>query len=240
MNLKAVLFDLGGTLLWFRNDTNLLYASRVALHRFLSKKGFDVTTDEVISISKNVWDSYTAFANATLIELSFTQLMKAILYRLHIDENTHMELVDDAVEAFYNPLIEQSYLLDGARDLLLHLQDRGLKLGLVTDNESQYFHMQLLEKHSLAQFFQSISVSYALGLRKPHHMMFLQCLHDLYVEPAEALFIGDRLIHDIYGAQNAGLSSIWITREKIAQVTIQPNWTVNSLTEVEIIIDKLS
>lgn len=114
----------------------------------------------------------------------------------------------EAIKHFYNPIVEDSYLLNGALNLLSRLQEAGIRLGLVTDNESDLFHTSLLQKHDLEHFFDSIIVSYTLGVRKPHKTMFLKCLGTLNVNVSEAVFIGDKLIHDIRGAKDVGLQCI--------------------------------
>ena len=231
MGLKAVLFDLGGTLVGFPEDGSR--SSRIALGEFLSQKGYDLALDSVVQISKTVWDAYTSFADNTLIEVRFPRLMQSILYQLHIEDYANKELIAEAIKHFYYPVVEDSYLLNGALNLLLKLKDNGVKLGLVTDNESEFFHNSLLQKHDLAQFFDSIIVSYKLGIRKPHETMFLNCLDILNVDVSEAVFIGDKPIHDIRGAKEVGLQCIWMKRKDYQIVPIEPDWTVDSITHLE-------
>jgi FMN phosphatase YigB (HAD superfamily) len=235
--IKAVLFDLGGTLISFEDDA--LHRGRMALYDFLRNKGFAVSADDVVQVSKDVWTSYVAFGDATMMELPFSELMKAMLYRLRIEEYANTKFISEAVDAFYAPLIEASYLLDGALELLSHLQIQRLKLGLVTDNESPCFHSGLLEKYDLTHYFHSIVASYMLGVRKPHHLMFARCLEALHMKPRDAVFIGDRLIHDVFGAQNAGLPCIWLSSGMNTHNTVRPTWVVHSITDVANIIDSL-
>ncbi|RLI45966.1 hypothetical protein DRO61_09850 [Candidatus Bathyarchaeota archaeon] len=234
MNLKAVLFDLGGTLIDF--DDEGLFSGRKALHDFLVQKKYDVILDRVVQISKEVWETYTIFADKTMIEVEFQILMKSILYQLQIDDYANIELIEEAIMKFYWPIIEGSYHLKGASKLLLKLQENGIKLGLVTDNESEFFHNGLLQKYDFEHFFDSIIVSYKLGIRKPHKTMFLKCLDTLNIKPSEAIFIGDKPIHDIRGAKNIGLQCIWMKRRAYDDVPIKPDWTVESIKQIEEIL----
>jgi HAD superfamily hydrolase (TIGR01509 family) len=231
MVLKAVLFDLGGTLVDF--DDNGLQSSRKALYEFLVQKQYAVLPDRVVQIAKEVWETYTLFADQTMIELNFPRLMQSILYQLQIDDYPETALIEDAIKAFYSPIIEGSYLLQGASQLLLTLQENGLKLGLVTDNESEVFHNGLLSKYNFEHMFDSIVVSYKLGIKKPHKTMFLKCLEELHINSAEALFIGDKPIHDISGAKNIGLPCVWMKRKEYIHVPIAPDWTIESIQQLE-------
>ena len=136
MNLKAVLFDLGGTLLDFDEDG--LQSGRKALYDFLVQKKYDVNLDRVVQISKEVWETYTLFADKTMIEVDFQRLMQSILYQLQIDDFANIDLIEETIKKFYCPIIERSYLLKGASNLLFKLHDTEIKVGLVTDNESEF------------------------------------------------------------------------------------------------------
>jgi putative hydrolase of the HAD superfamily len=47
-----------------------------------------------------------------------------------------------------------------------------------------------------------------VGLRKPHPTIFLRALEQLGVEPARALFVGDRLYEDVLGAGRLGMTTM--------------------------------
>ena len=66
--------------------------------------------------------------------------------------------------------------------------------------------------------------------------MFLKCLDTLNIKPSEAIFIGDKPIHDISGAKNIGLQCIWMKRRDYDYVPIKPDWTVESIKQIEEIL----
>jgi putative hydrolase of the HAD superfamily len=47
-----------------------------------------------------------------------------------------------------------------------------------------------------------------VGLRKPHPAIFERALDALEVEPANALFVGDRLYEDVRGAGELGMKTV--------------------------------
>ena len=234
MNMRAELFDLGGTLIDFAEDG--LQSGRKALHSFLVQEKYDVTIERVVQIAQETWETYTVFADTMMIELEFHQLMQSILYQLQIDEYANPNLIEEAIQQFYDPIIKGSYLLKGASDLLFKLHKTRLQLGLVTDNESEYFHTRLLQHYDFEPLFDSIVVSSRLGIRKPHKTMFLTCLNTLNIKPSEAIFIGDKPIHDISGAKILGLHTIWMKRRDYDQIPLTPDWTVESIQQIEEIL----
>jgi len=64
-------------------------------------------------------------------------------------------------------------------------------------------------------------------------------LAQLGVKPEKAVFLGDYPIHDVQGAKNAGMRCIWVKRKDWQEVPAKPDWTVDSLSEIEEIIATL-
>jgi len=68
-----------------------------------------------------------------------------------------------------------------------------------------------------------------VGLRKPDKRIFELALNKLNVKPEETLFIGDDIVKDIGGCQNAKIKGIWFNPYKLKNETdIKPFAEVNS------------
>lgn len=116
-----------------------------------------------------------------------------------------------------------------------------LRFGLIT-NASQPMSLrdETLRAHGLLEFFPDVRISAAdVGYLKPHRTIFAQALEGLEVQASEALFVGDNLIADIHGAQEAGIFAVWRTRPGVdlsSQTTpmfpITPDLTIHTLTEL--------
>jgi FMN phosphatase YigB (HAD superfamily) len=70
---------------------------------------------------------------------------------------------------------------------------------------------QILARVGIRQFFDEILISGQLGVRKPHPSMFAELTRRLKLAPGDIVFVGDELQTDIIGAQEAGLSTVWMT-----------------------------
>jgi putative hydrolase of the HAD superfamily len=90
---------------------------------------------------------------------------------------------------------------------------RSYRLAVVTNTQGQTdtTHHRLGQFPELTKFMESIIVAGASGIpSKPHWTPFRLCLESLGLPPAEAVFVGDDLRVDIYGAKAAGIDPIWI------------------------------
>jgi len=90
---------------------------------------------------------------------------------------------------------EGTEVYDGAEDLLLHLKDSGYGLALLS-NQSR-FSEDILERHSLTQYFDVVVRSHKVGMAKPEKDIYLHTLKELGVEPQNALMAGDNLDKDV-------------------------------------------
>jgi HAD superfamily hydrolase (TIGR01509 family) len=97
-----------------------------------------------------------------------------------------------------------------ARDVLDALQRAGVPFGIVTNGHAEKQHT--LDLLGLRQRTSCLIVSGTAGRRKPDPALFVRAATCLGVPPAQVLFVGDKLRHDIRGARDAGMRTAWIQR----------------------------
>jgi HAD superfamily hydrolase (TIGR01509 family) len=97
-----------------------------------------------------------------------------------------------------------------ARDVLDTLQRAGVPFGIVTNGRAEKQHT--LDLLGLRQRTSCLIVSETAGRRKPDPALFVRAAACLGVPPAQVLFVGDKLRHDIRGAHDAGMRTAWIQR----------------------------
>ncbi len=91
------------------------------------------------------------------------------------------------------------------------LRGRGLRLGVLGNWDERL--PALLAELGLADFFDAVCHSSALGVAKPHPEAFRHVLSKLGVAPAEALHVGDQPLADGEGADGVGLHSLVLDRK---------------------------
>jgi putative hydrolase of the HAD superfamily len=219
MALKAVLFDLGLTLIRtasFPEIYRRILASfdvqvsvdNIAEAQNLTEKEFDVSTyDE--KKRQEFWKNYNA---ALIKKLGITE--NVVFLASQIDE---LWWRFSQVEAF--PDVEPT---------LSELKARGLKVGLVS-NAFQKDLDHVLGELDLKKWFDSVVCIDSCNCAKPNKDIFLYALNQLQINPKEAVFVGNSIMQDYDGAFAVGIRPFLIDREQ--KFSSQYN-TINSLTDL--------
>ena len=90
------------------------------------------------------------------------------------------------------------------------LRQKGYVLGVITNGDT-FAQTTKLASGKLADYFDVIVISQAVGIKKPDPRIYEIALERLGAEKQTALFVGDNPKTDILGAQNAGIDSFLIT-----------------------------
>ncbi|WP_411347610.1 HAD family hydrolase [Paenibacillus sp. WLX2291] len=189
--IKAVIFDLDGTLL----DRDL------SLESFIRDQ-YD-RLDVLHFIDK---DEYVA----RFIQLDNKGYMwKDIVYASLIEEYqiwniSADELLADYIENFKNHCIPFPHLTE----LLEHIISQKIKLGMITNGFSD-FQLGNVESLGIRHYFEFIMVSELEGIRKPDVSIFKRALERLEIEACEAIYVGDHPVNDVMASRRVGMKGIW-------------------------------
>lgn len=190
--LKAILFDLDGTLL--DRETSLNRFVRNQYNRFcnsLSHVSQDHYCKRFIELDSRgmVWK-----------DLVYQQLIS----ELKITSLSWEVLLDDYVKQFR----EHCVIFQDVCTSLAFLKNQGYLLGLIT-NGRYPFQMDAINSLALSPYFSTILISEKEGIKKPDPAIFNKATRQLGVENRTAVYVGDHPATDIEGAKNAGLKTIW-------------------------------
>ncbi|UOY92521.1 HAD family hydrolase [Ectobacillus sp. JY-23] len=190
--IKAVLFDLDGTLLdrdaslrLFIKDQYRRYAH--ALHH-IPEKAFK---ERFIHLDQRgyVWKD---------------KVYKELIREYKIEGVTWEELLADYVSKFQHSCTPFPNLA-----LLLRLlQEKRMQLGIITNGFTN-FQTANLRALGLHQYIDAIFISEQEGLKKPNPALFQRALCYLNVKPEESLYVGDHPDNDVRGARQAGMHAVW-------------------------------
>jgi putative hydrolase of the HAD superfamily len=200
--IKAVLFDLGGTLI--KTDS-----VSIILKRILTKHGIQVQVnidetdfDEIAKeMSRDYGLPYRKFWRIYNVKL---------LKKVGLGENLE-KLADSITDEWWDNVGLELY--PEVKDTLLMLRRQGLKLGIVTNGFRKDID-DILSRVGLAEQFDVTVGVDDVGKPKPEKKMFLYALEKMAVKPHEALFVGDTLDADYKGAEGAGLKPLLIDRDE--------------------------
>lgn len=96
---------------------------------------------------------------------------------------------------------------EGATEVLSLLRKRGLRLALLSNNDSRV--RNVLDDLRLSACFDHLLLSSEVGLEKPDAAFFRKAEQLLEVEAGQALHVGDGLEPDVKGALAAGWRAAW-------------------------------
>ncbi len=210
--LRAVLFDYGHTLIHFdeRPHAALLEAYRRVNDLLRAKLEREVPEAEVLiekvsmTVDQEIQRDYAA---GRAEEVEIATLYDASLRQLGLELNP--ELIQRVMELEQDGWIGSVHVGPDVNATLEAIRTDGLKLGLVSN--AAYLPrlmMGQLKALGLAQYFDGVTFSSAIGMRKPHRAIYQDVLEQLGVEPAAAVFVGDRVKEDVVGPQRLGMRAV--------------------------------
>jgi len=251
--IRAVLFDLGGTLMYSRDPWEpILERGYRALAESLCSQGFDLDRAKLPRNVRYHLDRYFARRDEDLFETTYLAVLRELLAeRGYPDANE--KSIRRALDAFYthtqpNWILEEDTLLT-----LRTLEAGGYRLGLVSNAGDNQDVFQLVERFQIEPFFDFILTSAACSYRKPHPRIFELALAHWNIPPQEIAMVGDSLAADVRGAQELGLFTVWITRRvskpaaRVAKSpkgersrSVQPDAAIRSLSELPALLGHLA
>jgi 2-haloalkanoic acid dehalogenase type II len=243
---KALLFDLGSTLIYFQGEPSIIFKhSLAALYENLHAAGVTLERDDFLKNFQARLEMYYAEREAEFIEYTTAYLLKTTLAEYGYAEIPET-VARPALAAMY--AVTQDYWQPDpdALSTLQTLKSRGYRLGIISNAADDADVQALVDKAALRDYFDVILTSASIGIRKPNPRIFQLALEPLGVSPVEAAMVGDKLGADILGAQNAGIFAIWVTRYADSPAnrdhldTIQPDAVIPSIKELPALLESLS
>jgi HAD superfamily hydrolase (TIGR01549 family) len=201
MPVKAILFDLGGTL-WDDYPMELEHWRFMAAE--LQSAGLAVSVQDFIDQVPVVIDSYCpSLTRGLLFSLLGGQheLLEPLLARLAI----HMEVLLGDRDSF-----RRHNVLHGDCVETLELLAGRYRLAVVSQHSGAM--RQWLAHYNLQGYFENITLT-GERLSKPDPHLFAACLDALGVAPADAVMVGDRLDNDIWPANYLGMQTVRIAAQ---------------------------
>jgi putative hydrolase of the HAD superfamily len=205
--LEAVLFDYGHTLLDFRFDEDLWLG---CLRDMLVAAGGEPDrAGDLRDELRRRFDELSADRDDHA-ELVYAEVVAEALAACGCSPGP--ELVRAAIEAEHRGWASARHLHPEAHWLLEEVRARGLRTGIVSNtfDPPDLLHADLVSD-GVAERVDAIVFSSEVGVRKPAPRIYQVVLAELGVEPADALFVGDRVREDVEGPAALGMRTCLVT-----------------------------
>ena len=156
-------------------------------------------------------------------------------------------LVDEGTEIKdENRVTQRARLIPGAAQMVRRLKQMGYTIALVADGPRGTFE-NTLKPPRLWQLFDAYAISHEVGVTKPDPRMFRKALDELEIPGEEyrsVVMVGNNFSRDIKGANDLGLTTVWLDwaprRSKTpADESEVPDYTIRKPMELIGVIEQL-
>ncbi len=120
------------------------------------------------------------------------------------------EALQAAIDTYVADRFRGLSLFEEAVDVVQTVSRR-TRVGMITNGPSD-IQRQKIERLGIGPLFPFILVSEELDIWKPDRRIFERAMELGQASPDEAVYIGDNPAHDVGGARNAGITSVWVNR----------------------------
>jgi putative hydrolase of the HAD superfamily len=242
MDIRAIAFDVNGTLVRIVTEDGMDQAFRAAGH-FLTYQGVDLRRHEARDLYFRLMKEQLQASPEAYPEFDAVAIWARIIAE-HATDFT-CALPAEKLEQMPVFLAEMSRgisrrrlgLYPHVRWVLDVLRER-FPLAVVTDAQSAYARGELY-KVGLLGYFDPIVVSGDHGYRKPDQRLFRLALDRMGVAAEEALYVGNDMRCDIFGAQQLGMRTVMFDSDQGSKVhhDCVPDHTITDFRELLKILD---
>lgn len=223
--IKAIGFDIGHTLINYRNPLNWRALYRPALEQAACGCGIALS-EEMANAATGILLKYNTRVNPREYEVSADMIFGEIVEQWHLCLD-----MDTLKTGFYSFFQAKAAPYPETIDTLSTLRQAGIKIGVLTDvayGMDNRFSLQDIA--ALSDFIDITLTSVDVGYRKPNSAGFQKLMTALQVSPNEMMYVGDEQ-KDITGANRLGIASILVNRSE-AVLDYGQTYTIKSLHEI--------
>jgi putative hydrolase of the HAD superfamily len=242
MDIRAIAFDVNGTLVDILTDEGMSEIYRAAGH-YLTYQGVDLRRHHVRDLYFHLLKEQQGSSTEEYPEFDAVAIWRRIVED-HITDFTRGLPAEKLAQI---PLFlaemcrgisrRRLRLYPHVREVLDILRQR-LPLAVVTDAQSAYARGEL-HKVGILEYFDPVVVSGDFGYRKPDRRLFQFALDGLGVSAEHTLFVGNDMHRDIYGAQEAGMTTVLFDSDQGTKkhLDCQADFTITDHRQIVEILD---
>lgn len=207
--LRAVTFDCWGTLIQLRDEATVLERRIETICAFARDAGSDPAEEQARRAFDAAWQRHNRLWTEGIAS-GAPEMAGWTLEALGIGDAALAGKLAHALEQSTSD--GECAMLEGARDTLERLAERGVRRALICDTGISPGSVvrRTLDGLGLLELLEVQVFSNEAGVPKPNPRVFHAALEPLGVTPAEAVHVGDLRRSDIAGARGVGMGSIRI------------------------------
>lgn len=234
--IKVVFFDAAGTLFHVRGSVADVY-----LH-YAEKYGVQSSSDVKRAVNAAFQQAFRdapppIFAVDKPEKLKqcerlwWFDIVHSVFYRVGMFERFD-EYFEEVYEAFSSGAHWALY--PDTVPVLKQLKLEGYETGIISNFDSRLF--PVLGELGIREYIDTVTISSLVQAAKPARQIFESALNQHFVDPQEALHVGDSFLDDWEGARQANLKAVLICRSDEHLHNVQ---CIRTLTELSAILSRL-
>ena len=232
MTIRVVTFDLDNTL-WDVNPA-LLRAEEaqrqwMMTHRPGAMEPLD--RDTLLSVRRSVTERQPELLHHV------SRLRQAVLYEVQRRAGYDHASAQAGAESAFAAFLRERHaveLYEAALGVIQRLHGKYL-LGALTNGNADIY------RTDAGGYFDFAFLAEEIGASKPAPDLFLAAIDRTQVEPHEIAHVGDSLQHDVAGASEVGLRTVWFNPgNEPATGDVQPDEEIGCLEELPAVLQRLS
>jgi FMN hydrolase / 5-amino-6-(5-phospho-D-ribitylamino)uracil phosphatase len=203
-DIKVITFDLDNTL--WDVDPALLRAEEAQRQWLLANRPGsieDYDHDALWEFKKSVWQRHPQFLH------NVSAMRRQMLLELQLAAGFNREQSEQGAELAFGVFLEERHrvvLYEEALGVLQSLS-RSYTLGALTNGNADIY------KTDAGEYFDFAFLAEEVGVSKPAPDMFHAALEQSGVTAGQIVHVGDNPGHDISGAQNVGMYTVWMNSQ---------------------------
>jgi putative hydrolase of the HAD superfamily len=199
MQIKAVTFDVGGTLIEPWPSVGDVYAGVAARH------GLKTFSPEQLNARfKAAWKARQSFEYS---RQDWAALVDEV-FDIPRSSPPSVNFFPELYEQFAEPGAWR--IFDDVRPALDGLRAQGVRLAMISNWDERL--RGLLHKLELDSYFETFAISCEIGFAKPSPVIFRRAAAEMDLWPSAILHVGDNFEMDVEGAKAAGFHALQIRR----------------------------
>ena len=199
--VNNLFFDLDHTLWDFDKNSDLTF------FKILKKNNLNIDVSKFLNsyhpINRKYWELYreNKVSKADLRYYRLSDTFKKLNYDINDD------LINQLAIDYIEHLSDFNHLIPDTLIVLNSLKSN-YRMHIIT-NGFKEVQKRKLEKSKLIQYFDSVTISEDVGVKKPHKLIFDHALTAANANVENSVMIGDNFNADILGALGVGMKAIY-------------------------------
>jgi putative hydrolase of the HAD superfamily len=204
--IRAVLFDMGGTLEELYYDDAVRLEATRGLQELLRGRGLDpgLSLPALAATVLGGMGAYQAWREETEIELPPERVWAEYVFPDNGLPREPLVAAAEEIAFFYETHYFVRSLRPEALAVVEALHKRGFRLAIISNVVSHRMVPCKLVEYGLADYFDPVVTSSEFGWRKPNASIFEEAARLMGLSPAACAYVGDTISRDVIGARRAG------------------------------------